>query len=503
MGLPCPEAGHPRVDLPMIDDGTYAGVPIGGLGTGSIGRTHRGDFARWHLEVGKHAFAPVAADGFSIFVGRPGGGGTATVLSTLRPDALPAWGWTLPEGAGTYHALFPRAWQAFEPEVLGVRLVGEQLSPVIAGDLESSALPVGVFEWWVENPGPDPLTVGIMLTWQDPVADHGVPAPAGAWHETIETHDVGGAILHAPVDAPSGLRGTFAVATSRAPGVTVTIRDRFDAVADEEVWADFAADGRLDAVTDPRPSAAGEAIGVAVAATVDLAPGERRSVRFALGVGSAGRRVRGRSPLVQALHARLGPDRRTRLRPGQPRPRERDRRGARRSRRGSGRSWLRTTAPTGTRRRSSTSSTSSSMAGRSGRPARSTARNPTATTPAGSRCSSASTTRSTTASTSTSTPRSRSCGSSPSSRRAGSATCWPRWPSTTRRSSRSRRPGLQRSAQGRRDRAARRGRPGRRPVLPPEPLSTTRTSTTGRTSVRSSSSRSGATRSPPGPTATP
>ena len=141
MGLPCPEAGHPRVDLPMIDDGTYAGIPIGGLGTGSIGRTHRGDFARWHLEVGKHAFAPVAADGFSVFVGRPGGGGTATVLSTLRPEALPAWGWTLPEGAGTYHALFPRAWQAFEPDALGVRLVGEQLSPVIAGDLEIERAP--------------------------------------------------------------------------------------------------------------------------------------------------------------------------------------------------------------------------------------------------------------------------------------------------------------------------------------------------------------------------
>ena len=156
-------------------------------------------------------------------------GGRATVLSTLRPDALPAWGWTLPEGAGTYHALFPRAWQAFEPEVLGVRLVGEQLSPVIAGDLESSALPVGVFEWWVENPGPDPLTVGIMLTWQDPLPTIAAPAPAGAWHETIETHDAGGAILHAPAGAPSGLRGTFAVATSRAPGVTVTIRDRFDA----------------------------------------------------------------------------------------------------------------------------------------------------------------------------------------------------------------------------------------------------------------------------------
>ncbi len=283
MGQPCPDVGHPRVDQPMIDDGPWAGIPIGGLGTGAIGRTHRGDFARWHLEVGRHRFAPVAADAFSVFVGRPGdGGGTATVLSTLRPDALPAWGPTLPEGAGTYHALFPRAWQVFEPDVLGVRLIGEQLSPVIAGDLESSALPVGVFEWWVENPGTEPLTVGIMLSFADPAADPTEPAPAGAWHETIDISDAGGAVLHAPAGAPSGLRGTFAIAASRAPGVTVTIRDRFDAVADRDLWADFAADGRLGPAADPRPSAPGAAIGAAVAATVELAPGERRSIRFAI-----------------------------------------------------------------------------------------------------------------------------------------------------------------------------------------------------------------------------
>jgi non-lysosomal glucosylceramidase len=282
MGLPCPDVGHPRVDQPMIDDGPWAGVPIGGLGTGSIGRTHRGDAARWHLEVGKHAFAPVAADAFSIFVGTPGGGGRATVLSTFVPDALPAWGWGLPVGAGTYHALFPRAWQSFEPEALGVRVVGEQLSPVIAGDLDSSALPVGAFEWWLENPGTEPLTVGIMLTWQDPSADPASPAPAGAWHETIESIDAGGAILHASADSPSGLRGTFALAASRAPGVSVTVRDRFDALSDEELWADFAADGRLEPASDQRPAAPGEAIGAAVVATIELAPGERRSLRFAV-----------------------------------------------------------------------------------------------------------------------------------------------------------------------------------------------------------------------------
>jgi non-lysosomal glucosylceramidase len=268
----------------MIDDGPWGGVPIGGLGTGSIGRTHRGDVARWHLEVGQHAFGPVAADSFSVFVGGTDdpAAGTATVLSTLRPPALPAWGWTLPEGGGTYHALFPRAWQTFEPDVLGVGLIGEQLSPVIAGDLVASALPVGVFEWWVENPGPDRVTVGLMLTWQDPSADPAVPAPAGAWHETIESPEVGGAVLHAPAGAPSGLRGTFAVAASRAPGVDVSVRSRFDALTDTELWADFARDGRLDASDDRRPSRDGEAIGAAVAATVELEPGERRSIRFAI-----------------------------------------------------------------------------------------------------------------------------------------------------------------------------------------------------------------------------
>ena len=167
----------------MIDDGQWAGVPIGGLGTGSIGRTFRGDVARWHLEVGQHRFEPVAADGFSLYVGGADGDSGATVLSALRPPTadLPAWGWDLPVGGGTYHALFPRAWQTFEPEASGsVRLVGEQLSPVIAGDLERSALPVGAFEWWMENPGPDPLTVGLLFTWADPPGGPPpVPRPGG------------------------------------------------------------------------------------------------------------------------------------------------------------------------------------------------------------------------------------------------------------------------------------------------------------------------------------
>jgi non-lysosomal glucosylceramidase len=149
IGLACDRVSRPRVPG-LIDDGEWTGVPIGGLGSGSIGRSFRGDVNRWHLEVGRHAFRPVAADGFSVFVGRPDGA-EAHVLTTLRPPELPAWGFDLEVGAGTYHALFPRAWHAFQPSALGgIRLTGEQLSPVIAHDYERSALHVGSLECLVE-----------------------------------------------------------------------------------------------------------------------------------------------------------------------------------------------------------------------------------------------------------------------------------------------------------------------------------------------------------------
>ncbi|MGH2474142.1 MAG: GH116 family glycosyl-hydrolase, partial [Candidatus Limnocylindrales bacterium] len=233
IGLPCPDVGHPRVRVPMIDDGEWAGVPVGGLGTGSIGRTFRGDAARWHLDVGRHRFEPVAADGFSLFVGGPDGTTRATVLSALRPTELTAWGWDLPVGGGTYHALFPRAWQTFEPEAIGVRLVGEQLSPVIAGDLERSALPVGVFEWWVENPGPDPLTIGLLFSWADPP---GGPAAGIAPRRPHETADDAGMVAigfgDITADGPTCLRGTLAMAAARTDGWEITASPTFDPIDD-------------------------------------------------------------------------------------------------------------------------------------------------------------------------------------------------------------------------------------------------------------------------------
>jgi non-lysosomal glucosylceramidase len=284
IGEPCIDVGRPRVHVPMVDDGEWAGIPIGGLGTGSIGRTFRGDFARWHLDVGHHRFEPIVADGFSLFVGRADGSTEATVLGVRPPgDGLETWGWHVPVGGGTYHALFPRAWQTFEAGVVGVNAVGEQLSPVIAGDLERSALPVGVFEWWIENPGPEAVTVAIMATFADPPGGPGHGAASGrAHHERRDGSVVGIEFGDPGSGAPTALRGSLALA-ALGDGWEITSTPVFDPVADIDLWSDFATDGRLTRATPARADSptAGPA-GAAIAAIRALAPGESASVRFAL-----------------------------------------------------------------------------------------------------------------------------------------------------------------------------------------------------------------------------
>ena len=62
MGTPpgTPPPPRPRAPDPFSggDDGAHAGAPIGGIGAGSIGRTYRGDFARWHLRLGRRVHHP-------------------------------------------------------------------------------------------------------------------------------------------------------------------------------------------------------------------------------------------------------------------------------------------------------------------------------------------------------------------------------------------------------------------------------------------------------------
>jgi non-lysosomal glucosylceramidase len=268
IGLPCPDACvASAVDHPLIDDGAFQGLPLGGLGSGAIGRSFRGDFSRWHLDIGTHRYETAWANQFSVYV-EQGGRRSARVLCAARPDnALAEWNWNYPVGAGTYHALFPRAWFEYAWPDAPVTLVQEQFSPVIAGNERESSYPVAVFEWRVSNPGDQPLRVGIMLTWEDFLG-------AGL-HSAREVSGLNGIEMRSSAGGSS-----LAIMVPSIPGVRVSSREAWSVERDGgALWADFAADGALDAAEAP---AAGGAIAAALAVTIDLAPGQSLSVPFTL-----------------------------------------------------------------------------------------------------------------------------------------------------------------------------------------------------------------------------
>ena len=45
------------------------GVPIGGIGSGTIGRGWKGDFGRWQLYPGFPSYKKVDADMFAVYLG--------------------------------------------------------------------------------------------------------------------------------------------------------------------------------------------------------------------------------------------------------------------------------------------------------------------------------------------------------------------------------------------------------------------------------------------------
>jgi non-lysosomal glucosylceramidase len=281
---------------PLIDDGPWGGVPLGGLGAGSIGRTHRGDFARWHLDPGRHRFEPIAASQFSVFVQRPATGNgnegpperSAHVLSTFRPEpgTLADWAWDWPIGAGSYHGLFPSAWFEYDWDALPVRLVQKQFSPVIPGNYRESSYPVAVFEWRVNNVGPDPIQVGLMFTWQNVIGRaQGCDRAGGHRHQGIDRDGLSGVFMSGPHEAADeAWNGSFAIVAPTADGVHITRREAFDIDDAGALWADFADDGSLTtgSTQEGSESRSGQAIGAALAATVALGPGESRDLAFAL-----------------------------------------------------------------------------------------------------------------------------------------------------------------------------------------------------------------------------
>jgi len=294
-----------------IDDGPWHGVPLGGFGAGCIGRSSRGDFNLWHIDGGEHTFKNVPACQFSVFESN-GASSQAYALSTQVPEdgTLKAWQWysTLPgtEGTGNYHALYPRSWFVYE-NVFQVQLTCEQFSPIWAGNYQETSYPVAIFLWNAHNSTDAPITLSIMLTWQNMVGwftnalkspqvrvrDDGSPVyeyqprwgeSQGNYNQIVENTQQFGCVLgRIGSDALQEGEGTWCIATLKHPQVEIFHHSRWNPEGTgEEIWQSFAKDGSLANYLDPTPARENTQLGAAMALRFTLQPGETLEIPFVL-----------------------------------------------------------------------------------------------------------------------------------------------------------------------------------------------------------------------------
>jgi non-lysosomal glucosylceramidase len=289
-----------------LDDGAWHGAPLGGFGAGCIGRSHRGDFNLWHIDGGEHVFQPVPGCQFSVFE-QVGEQPQAYALCTEAPmdERLKTWKW-YPSESGTYSALYPRSWFTYET-VFQAELICEQFSPIIAENYQETSYPVAVFQWTAHNPTDQPITLSIMLTWQNMVGwftnalkspeiklrDDGSPVyeyqprmgeSTGNFNQlTGNEHQCAIVMSHEFSDPTEG-DGQWAIATLLNPYLwEVFYHTRWNPEGDgSDLWESFSRDGSLSDRDDETPAKEGEQIGSAIAVRFTLQPGQTRQIPFVL-----------------------------------------------------------------------------------------------------------------------------------------------------------------------------------------------------------------------------
>jgi non-lysosomal glucosylceramidase len=287
-----------------IDDGPWHGMPLGGFGAGCIGRSSRGDFNFWHIDGGEHTFKSIPACQFSVFES-DGTSQNAYVMCTQAPDdVLSSWQYYPADANGTYYALYPRSWFVYD-RVFQAQLTCEQFSPIWANNYQETSYPVAMFVWNAHNPTDKPITLSIMLTWENMVGwftntlkspqvrvrDDGSPVyeylpslgqSKNNFNEVLENTEIFGCLLSqfSENDSVEEGYGQWCIATPKQRNVEIFYHTRWNPVGTgEEIW-NFAQFGSLSNYIDATPAAEGEQVAAAIAVRFTLQPGESTEIPF-------------------------------------------------------------------------------------------------------------------------------------------------------------------------------------------------------------------------------
>jgi len=301
--------------LPIMDPfnlpkpGPIMGVPIGGIGSGSINRGWKGDFVRWNLASGIVSNQVIDTDKFSVFINFtdsqynniPGASITsskkAVVLYPGKPKSnlnLDVWNWNLKGDNSCYFGLFPRAWTVYEEPHPDIRLICKQVSPVIPHNYQETSYPTGVYEWKVENHNSNSdVEISLMLTWQNSIGTDS-DQEGGHYNKSFNYKEgnqkvKGITLIHKKTQKVDKQVYSdpfeLSIAVRDDPDVHITYNTRFETTSRLDaanLWYTFNKTGELENTDDSRPSAPKRPIGSAIAVKVKVPAGGSKTIVFSI-----------------------------------------------------------------------------------------------------------------------------------------------------------------------------------------------------------------------------
>ena len=261
---------------------TKKGMPLGGIGTGSLMYNFCGSFGPFYMKPGVYEERFLSQAAFHI---REEVKGKAVAYTLATEDVLPAWN-RLKTGDAGYRALFPKA--TFDYGVFQSEVSLLQFSPVIKDNYKETSYPVGMFLFKVKNTKQETVKLSFMFTFPNATYINTTdtlcgksklrPCRHGLFNKLAKDKFQTAIVMGA--DDPQNSAETQNTAWCIATSSKATYVELWDGESDgSAIWNDFAGDGKLSnknlCESSITPSGA-------LCVSIQLKPGEEAVVPFAL-----------------------------------------------------------------------------------------------------------------------------------------------------------------------------------------------------------------------------
>ncbi|RUS80876.1 hypothetical protein EGW08_011347 [Elysia chlorotica] len=266
------------------------GCPLGGIGSGSIGRGYKGEFCRFQMVPGMYHYHVIDANQFIVSIRRDGRTIYQKVLSCAqhkKSGSLNEWDWSFSPNNGLYHALYPRAWSIFCIPEYQLTLTCRQVSPVLPHDYLETSLPSAAFVWDVTNESHTDLEVSIAFTFKN---GQGTKEDrcGGVWCQDFRLDCDGdaaakGVAIHQEF---SGMKCSYGIAAKQTEKISVSVLTTFDPNGSgAEVWQSLKERGAFSddiSFTPSPPTSKGQEIASGVCARQLIKTNENGVFEFSL-----------------------------------------------------------------------------------------------------------------------------------------------------------------------------------------------------------------------------